>query len=358
LMVSFNSMKNRPERMVRIAQTVGNAGLAATQSMAIQSMDGVTLRRSGRETIRTSAYTTTFRQLNEEGLTTYVELIWPLPGETLQSFAEGIDALCEIGAQHFVVYPLLALPNTEITEQREALGLMLTSGTADDAGEYVYVTGTCEVSEAEYRNGLWLVLSVILLQNTRVLAGTFTLLKGRGIRHSDVFKAFATWAREDTSLSLFERHMRATEGVGHAEWAYWGGIAFQALHAERERFIAAVEAFCRAQPWWDDDVRTVLEIDRLLLPYLFVNTRLVAWKGGDVDVRVDRKRLRADLSKRGHAVLCERLERNVPYTVELNPWNGQLPYFERQPLTEVWDYAYGQLQRVSRFVPQVGEASV
>jgi radical SAM superfamily enzyme YgiQ (UPF0313 family) len=355
LMVSFNSMKNRPERMIKIAQIVGHAGLATTQSMAVQSMDEVALRRSGREAIRTSAYTATLGQLNEEGLATYVELIWPLPGETLASFAEGIDALCAMGAQHFVVYPLLALPNTEIYEQRESLGLVLLSCRDDDAGEYVYVTGTRDVSELEYRNGLWLILSLILLYNTRVLAGTFGLLKRRGIRHIDVLDTFAKWAQGNSDLPLFERHKDASQGVEHAAWAYWGGVAFEALHAERERFISVVDAFCKAQPWWDHEVRTWMEIDRLLLPRLFANTPLVPWEGGDVSVWAQGKRLRARLSQPARTVLAGQLRRDVSASVELNPWNGQLPYFKNQPLTAVHDYAYGQLQRVSRFIPQISE---
>jgi hypothetical protein len=354
LVVSFNTMKNRPERMVRISRIVGDAGLVTTQSMAVQSMDDATLRLSGRDTIRTSAYTTALEQLNRESLTTYVELIWPLPGETVASFADGLDALCAIGAQSFVVYPLLALPNTTIAEQRDALGLTITPGVDQGAGDYEYVTATREVSADEYRDGLWLILSLNLLYNTRVLAGTFDLLKRRGVRHVHVLAAFARWSRQ-CDLPLFERHGRASAGVEHASWAYWGSVAFEALHADRERFVAAVEAFCREQPWWDDEVGASVEVDRLLLPYLFTNTPLQACRGADVVVWPERKHLRARMSARAQALLAERQRRDVPADVELDPWNGQLPYFASQPVTAAHDYAYGQLQRLGRFTPRVIE---
>ncbi|MDQ3802617.1 MAG: cobalamin-dependent protein [Acidobacteriota bacterium] len=353
LMVSFNSMKNRPERMVRIAQIVGNAGLATTQSMAIQSMDEATLRTSGRESVRTSAYTAALQQLNAGGLTTYVELIWPLPGETLASFAEGIDALCAMGAQSFVVYPLLALPNTHISERRESFGLTLTASRDEDAGEYVYVTGTREVSAAEYQEGLWLILSLNLLHNTRALAGTFGLLKRRGIRHVEVLAAFARWAKESADLPLFERHARASRGVEHAAWAYWGSVAFEALHAERERFVSVVEAFCSAQPWWDDEARAYVEVDRLFLPYLFSNTPLTAWDGAEVRVQARARFLQARLSPRAREIVREHQGRAVPARIELNPWMGQLPRFDNQSETAAYDYAYGQLQRIARLAPRL-----
>lgn len=349
LVVSFNTMKNRPETMIRISRIVGEAGLVTTQSMAIQSMDESTLRLSGRETIRTSAYTVALDELNRDGLTTYVELIWPLPGETVGSFAAGIDALCAIGAQSFVVYPLLALPNTKIDERREELGLTVTPSADGGAGEYRYVTATREVSPEEYREGLWLVLSLNLLYNTRVLAGTFDLLKTRGIRHIDVLAPFAAWARRQ-DLPLFRRHANASAGVEHASWAYWGSVAFEALHAERERFVSNVEAFCREQPWWDEETRSSVEVDRLLLPYLFSNTRLSTWDGIDVSVQPEKRRLRARLSERARKLLDTRW-RGVREGIELNPWNGQLPHFPSQPLTAAHDYAYGQLQRIGHFIP-------
>jgi radical SAM superfamily enzyme YgiQ (UPF0313 family) len=354
LVVSFNTMKNRPETLSRISRIVGEAGLVATQSMAIQSMDEVTLRESGRGTIRTSAYTAALDELNRDGFTTYVELIWPLPGETVQSFAAGIDALCAIGAQSFVVYPLLALPNTRITEQREALGLTITPSADQGAGDYMYVTATREVSAEEYREGLWLTLAVNLLYNTRVLAGTFDVLRRRGIRHIDVLAPFASWAREQ-DLPLFARHASASASVEHASWAYWGSIAFEALHAERERFVAIVEEFCRQQPWWDEETRASVEVDRLLLPYLFSNTRLAPWNGNDISVQPEQRRLHARVSDRARKLLHARWH-DLPETIELNPWNGQMPHFASQPVSAAHDYAYGQLQRMAHFIPRLVDA--
>jgi len=360
LVVSFNSMKNRPERMISIAQIVGNAGLATTQSMAIQSMDEITLANSGRGNIRVSAYTTALQQLNDEGLTTYIELIWPLPGETLASFSEGLDALCAMGAPSFVVYPLLALPNTEIAEQAQKFELELTASREDSAGEYVYVTGTREVSPEDYREGLWLVLALHLLYNSHALSGTFEFLKEKGVRHLDVLSAFAQWARNVSDFPLFERHRKAAETVGHAAWAYWGAVAFEALHKEREEFLSVLEDFCRTQSWWDDEAQVNFELDRLMLPFLFSNTHLTAWKGKHVDARVRGKRIEAALSDHARQLLSARLHRPISSTIELNPWLGQLPVFENDSsFTTAYDYAYGQMQRIVRFIPQlVGESYV
>jgi hypothetical protein len=346
-------MKNRPERIVKIAQIVGDAGLATTQSMAIQSMDEMALTNSGRGNIRLSGYTTALQQLNDGGLTTYIELIWPLPGETIKSFAAGVDALCAMGSPSFVVYPLLALPNTEIAEQADKFGLDLTE-SRDSVGDYVYVTGTREVSTLEYKEGLWLVLALNLLYNTHALFGIFEFLKERNIRHIDVLLAFAQWAKSSSECRLFDQHRKAVETVDHAAWAYWGSVAFEALHKQREQFLLALESFCRMQSWYDDEAQVHLELDRLMLPYLFSNTCLTAWEGKHISAQAQGRRITAKLSLEAQHALSARQRCRVSAKIELNPWRGQLPvYGNANSMAMAYDYAYGQIQRINLLIPQL-----
>ena len=50
---------------------------------------------------------------NQEELPSYVELIMGLPGETLESFIDGVCKVIELGQHNYIgIYPLTALPNT------------------------------------------------------------------------------------------------------------------------------------------------------------------------------------------------------------------------------------------------------
>lgn len=347
LMVAFNSMKNKPDRMVKIAQIVGEAGLATTQSMAIQSMDLPTLGRAGRGAIKIAAYEQALRVLDDRDLTTYVELIWPLPGETAQTFADGIDRLCAMGAQTFVVYPLLALPNTRIAHDAAAGELVIEPGASDGAGEYDYVTGTREVSPEAYRDGLWLVLALNLLYNARALHGTMAHLRGDGVRHIDVLRDFAAWLRT-SAYPVALRHRDAIAGTGHAAWAYWGAVAHDALHTDRTALAAEVDTFARGAAWWRPELAAWLEVDRLLLPWLYADSPVERWIGEHVEVRGEGPLIAARLSPAAREIVAARLDRAVGATLHLDRRRGQLPHFRRQSADEQHAYAYGQLQRVQR----------
>ncbi|NEE14646.1 B12-binding domain-containing radical SAM protein, partial [Streptomyces sp. SID7499] len=83
--------------------------------------------------------------LAAEGLDAYAELIWGAPGETVDSFLTGYDQL-SAHVPRIAVYPLLLLPNTSYTENREEHGFVTVRGDSDDF-EYVLANRTVSVAE-------------------------------------------------------------------------------------------------------------------------------------------------------------------------------------------------------------------
>jgi hypothetical protein len=96
-----------------------------------------------------NTYTDLQTSLNRQGVSSYVELIWPLPGETLCSFQESMGKLCEIGADSFVVYPLLLMNNVELGAKQAEYGLV-TSPDPDPLSEAEIVIAPSEVDTAAY----------------------------------------------------------------------------------------------------------------------------------------------------------------------------------------------------------------
>lgn len=88
-------------------------------TLSFQSLSPVVLQNIGRKNSSLDFYKSLLTKYNQKNMKTYSELILGLPGETYESFIEGIGKLFEIG-QHFVfeVYGCILLPNA-IMGQRD-----------------------------------------------------------------------------------------------------------------------------------------------------------------------------------------------------------------------------------------------
>ena len=81
-------------------------------------------------------------------MNSFIELIWPLPGETLTSFKQGVEQLCERGAAYVVAYPHLLLHNTPLGENATEHGFV-TRSVHDGVAEAEIVVQTADVTGAE-----------------------------------------------------------------------------------------------------------------------------------------------------------------------------------------------------------------
>lgn len=97
-----------------------------------------------------------------------MELIWPLPGETLASFIGGVDQLCDAGADMFFCHPIFLINNIELNKHREEFGLVVID-SPDSGGESEIVVQTKSVSRREYGAGRRFVFVTLLLHDLRTL---------------------------------------------------------------------------------------------------------------------------------------------------------------------------------------------
>lgn len=87
-------------------------------TLSFQSMSPVVLKNIGRTNASLDFYKELLSAYNKSNMRCYSELILGLPGETYESFIQGIGKLFEIG-QHFVfdVYSCIVLPNAEMNQK-------------------------------------------------------------------------------------------------------------------------------------------------------------------------------------------------------------------------------------------------
>ncbi|MFJ9560147.1 radical SAM protein [Streptomyces fuscichromogenes] len=116
LIVSTNWAKNSNERIVEIASMLHAADLTGAITLSAQSFDADVLKIANRSNIRTDHYRRLLTRFRELDVPTYTDLIWGLPGETYDSYLNGVEEVLSAGGSP-VIYPLLLLNNTEYSRE-------------------------------------------------------------------------------------------------------------------------------------------------------------------------------------------------------------------------------------------------
>jgi putative methyltransferase len=107
--------KNATDRFIHIAKILHDAGALSAVGLALESMDPVTLKTIERANIKFSSFSELTKTFREQKLPTYTELIRALPGETLESFTDGLRQLVENSdIQTVYIYNCAVLPNAEL----------------------------------------------------------------------------------------------------------------------------------------------------------------------------------------------------------------------------------------------------
>lgn len=270
LMVAMAAAKNSPDRVATITELLVRGGLLTTQPISLQTLDPEALRLAQRQNIKPSTYTELQRSLRERRISSYIEMIWPLPGETLESYRRGLTELCRSRADTIIVYPELLLHNTPMFEKREEFGIRVRR-VPSDVAEADVVVGTNWVTPDDYYEGVRLYYAMHALYNLRGLYYLANYLDRSGTMAFDELfaAAVARWAeRPEQEIARFIDE--STAELRNYDYHNSGLLGHLVLHAAREELDAFLGDFVRAQPWWDDeDARACFELDLVARPYIY-----------------------------------------------------------------------------------------
>ena len=95
--------KDDDERVYEINRRLSEAGISRSATISFQSMSPVVLENIGRKNMTTARFKELMSSYNALDIPTYSELILGLPGETYDSFRDGLSELLEAG-QHATVF--------------------------------------------------------------------------------------------------------------------------------------------------------------------------------------------------------------------------------------------------------------
>lgn len=95
--------KNSTENVFNISRALNECGMSKGVTVSYQTLSPLCQSDIGRSNISLGSFTDLLHKYNAIGIPTYTELIMGLPGETYDSFVDGIDTLLRAG-QHHVIY--------------------------------------------------------------------------------------------------------------------------------------------------------------------------------------------------------------------------------------------------------------
>jgi len=358
--VYYSAAKNKPERMTQITEIFTNAGVVTSQPVSLQTMNEGSLELIDRKNIKLSSYVQLQERLNEKKISSFTELIWPLPGETLSSFKEGINRLCESKADTIISYPQLLLHNTSLYEKRDEFGLV-TEQIDDRIGEVEVVVQTADVSYAESNEGMRFFYALHLLHNIRSLYMTTRYLNShQEVKYSDVFTAFADFCKDHRKNPVVDFFETSIEIRDYYDVFNYGKVVHFALHAYREEFEELCCQFVRQQQWWDDSMaRSLFEVDLINKPYVYSNTPFKP-------KRYVFEKLQVGVAET-QSYMVKVPEECLPYLTELIGLNDdeevqtttfrvnhkrmQYPYMKAQSLEHNAAYCHGMVIRVEHMAP-------
>ena len=182
--------KNQKERVIDIT---GILGKVFEVTMSVQSMDPKVLNNIRRSNIKLDDYMKINRHLQSVGRETRAELILGLPGETRESFIEGIEQVIEAGVSGTTIYSLMLLHGTEFQDPayREKFGIVgrfriVPLNFGEYAGERVFDYEEVGVANKDlpfedycYIRGFALMVATV--QNDRVFEEFFRYALSLGI---------------------------------------------------------------------------------------------------------------------------------------------------------------------------------
>ncbi len=211
--------KNSNDIVFNMTKKLNDCGMNKGVTLSFQSLSEEALRNVGRENISIESYKALLGRYAEHSIATYTELILGLPGETYDSFVDGIETLLQAG-QHHAIYihnceylPCAGMSDREYSEKFR-IGVSKIplnqphreASSIDEISEFSrIVTSTYSMSESEWVKINMFALAVQCLHHGGLLPFfAIYLYKEKDIRYTDFYNAFIEYVFENRDGLLYK----------------------------------------------------------------------------------------------------------------------------------------------------------
>ncbi|MGV3523539.1 MAG: B12-binding domain-containing radical SAM protein [Candidatus Sericytochromatia bacterium] len=260
--LSVQNTKNATERAYEVQSILAESGLNKGVTLSLQSVSPTTLKSIKRANISSASYQELQRRFTRDRIETYTDVILGLPGETYDSFIEGVGQIIEDGQHNRIQFNNLAiLPNAEMgnpayqaeygmvsveTKIINLHGELLELGDdIQETQDLVIATNTLPPEDwVKVRTFSWMTA---LLHFDKLLQIPIILLHELGgLSYREILESFMQPSAEAYPVitemrSLFENHARGIQQGGpeyahHADWLniWWPVDEFAFIKLTRE----------------------------------------------------------------------------------------------------------------------------
>lgn len=309
---SVQNTKNATERAYQTQKILSDAKLNKGVALSMQSLDPTTLKNIKRDNISLETYFELARRFTADKVETYSDIILGLPGETYDTFRNGVDKLIRLGQHNRVQFNnLTILPNAEMgnPEYLKKFGMVTVQS------EIINIHGTREEMPDDVPEVQDLVISTYSLppeewRKTRVFGWMAAFLhfdkllqlpmmvacELGGLAYRDIIDAFLTAPKEDYPVISSVRELFDSEALsmqqGGPEYVYskeWLGIYWpadeymfikltaegrlQTFYAEAERLLPGLLAKSMVDQSWpllEGAVKEAIRLNAALISQPFV----------------------------------------------------------------------------------------
>lgn len=270
--MNYSIIKNKS--VFEIGKKLYEHGISKFMTLSFQSMSSDVSANINRRNMRLDHFCDLIEQHNEAGLPAYSELILGLPGETYESFTDGIDTLISCN-QHtnVAVYPCVLLPNSQLGSEEfiRKYGIETKSklnlhhhcvAPENDIPEYsdiIFATSTLSIDD--WLRTYLFAKCISIFHNCGLLRvpAIYAHIE-KGMSYKAFYESFIDWSLSMTSDTLIgsvfselddyvsslrssdEPFYRTYEGMGNILWEF-EDYAYTKIVIKKERFYREVAGF-------------------------------------------------------------------------------------------------------------------
>jgi len=300
--------KHKKPYLFDIAEDLWKVGLNKSVTIALQSMNNETLKSVRRANENTNLKEVV-EHLKERGMPAYIETILGLPGETLQSFKNGLFRLIDdIDYHNYIgIYVMVALPNTPFGDpeylKKYDVEIKQTSPAffhhehppeklLKDVNNVVVGSNVMSFDDYIKATGWkWFMISLHFLGWLRILS--IKLKSKHGILHKIFYTKLFDWFQKNKNTLLYEEYHltldllkkvfdrkipwgRQMKDVSNIYWEYEEATSIR-IAMEKNRFYSEIEKFLRDEFFLNEKKFINLQYNKMKDPYKVYNGDLEKW---------------------------------------------------------------------------------
>jgi len=123
--IGVNWAKSSSDRVLEIASIFKKGHMSCTTTLALQSVTAEAENQMRRYAMAPAKFVHLISSAEKKNIDTYTDIIWGLPGENVDEYLDGLDAVISTGVPSIFIHQLFLLPGTEFYDHREKYGFKL-----------------------------------------------------------------------------------------------------------------------------------------------------------------------------------------------------------------------------------------